>query len=95
MLEERVDHLEDGALLGSRQFLDLLETLHEPCSAPLHGLGDRCEAQQLVRRDLERFGEWREHRARRLRVVALVVGDHPIRESHERAQLLLRESARQ
>lgn len=32
MLEEGIDHLEDGTLLGSRALFDLLEPLHEaPC----------------------------------------------------------------
>ena len=32
MLEEGIDHFEDGALLGGGELFDLLEALHEACA---------------------------------------------------------------
>ena len=50
--------------------------------------GERPKSSSVVTR------ERREHRPGRLGVVALIIGDHPIGESDERAELLLGQPAR-
>ena len=90
MLEEGINHLDDGALLDGGELFDLLEPLQEARGAGPHGLGDGRETEELIGRNAQRFGEGSEHRLRRLGGVALVVGDHAIGEPDEGAQILLR-----
>lgn len=94
MLEEGVDHFEDGALLGGGELLNLLEALQEARGAGPEGLRDRREAQELIGRDAERGGQGGELRAGRLGIGTLVVGDHPIGHPDAGPQLLLGEAAR-
>jgi hypothetical protein len=91
-VDEGVDELEDGALIGGGELFDLLQTFEEA-----GGLGgarrlDGGEAEQLIRGDLEGLGEGDEEGAGRLGAFAFVVGDHALREAGRVTELGLREA---
>jgi hypothetical protein len=74
--EEAVDELEDDALVGGGELLDLLEALEEACGARAALFLGSLKAKELVRGDAEGFGEVDEHGAGGLGVLVLVVCDH-------------------
>jgi len=55
-LEEGVDDLEDGALVGVGERFDLLQPLAEPSRAGTVGLGEGLHAEELVGGHLKRAG---------------------------------------
>ena len=47
--DERIDELDDGLLIVGREFLDLPESTPESVGGRVHLLGERNEAEQLIR----------------------------------------------
>jgi hypothetical protein len=93
-VEHGVDELEDGALVGGRELLDALETLQQPRSLGREDLAEGFDGEERIGGAAEGVRELDEHRAGRLRTVALVVGDHAIGDADRGAQLFLGEAAR-
>jgi hypothetical protein len=65
-IDEAVDDLEDGALLGGRELGEALDALEEPGDLGIWRVAERSEPEELIGRDLEGAGELDEHRLRGL-----------------------------
>ena len=58
-IEEAVDDLEDGALLGGRELGEALDALEEACDSRTGGVAERREAEELIGRHAESPRRWR------------------------------------
>ena len=79
--EHGVDELEDGALVGGRELLDAAQALQEPRGLRRQRLAHGPNAEQLVGGDAECFRQLDQDGSGGLGAVALVVGDHAVRDA--------------
>lgn len=92
-MEEGVEELEEGPLIGGGKLLDALEALEEASGPGARAVVEGSDAEELVGGDTERPGEIRQDRSGRLCIGALVVGDHAVGDADEGAELGLGEAA--
>lgn len=92
-VDESVEVLEHGALVGGREELDSLEPFEESsgfgCGLVLDGL----EAEELVGGHSQGSSELGEHSSGRLGAILFVVGDDTLRDSDRLSELGLSQSA--
>jgi len=87
--EEGVDHFEHSTLVGGWEGFDLLEALEKARRLRRSLFHGRLEAHQLVEGAAERLRKVHEQSAGGLRTLVFVVGDDPLGDVHQRAELRL------
>ena len=83
---ERIEELEDGALIGNGEVGDLLEALEETGGPRGLFLDARFEAEQFVAGDLQGLGELDEKGAGRLLTFGFIIGHDALGDAHGVAQ---------